>query len=76
MVVEHGQRPYPDKTVDSVGRLDHEIVGRIERLHRLVHELEKAYEHDEQFEMNLAELRQLTEAIADLIEQRNLALTR
>ena len=76
VVVEHGNRPYTDKTADSIGRLDHQIIARIERLHRLVHELEKAYEHDEQFEMNLGELRELTEAIADLIEQRNVALTR
>ena len=76
VVVEHGNRPYTDKTADSIGRLDRDIITRIERLHRLVHELEKAYEHDEQFEMNLAELRELTEAIADLIEQRNVALTR
>ena len=43
---------------------------------RVVHELEKAYVHDERFEMNLAELRGLTESLADLIEQRNVALTR
>lgn len=76
VVIEHGHHAYTDKTVDPVGRLDHGIVERIGRLHSLVHELEKAYEHDEQFEMNLAELRELTEAIADLIEQRNVALSR
>lgn len=76
VVTEHGHHVYTDKTVDPVGRLDHGIVERIGRLHSLVHELEKAYEHDEQFEMNLAELRELTEAIADLIEQRNVALSR
>ncbi len=76
VVVEHGSRPYTDKTTDLVGRMDHDIITRIERLHRLVHELEKAYEHDGQFEMNLAELRELTESIADLIEQRNVALSR
>jgi hypothetical protein len=40
-----------------------------------VHELEKAYVHDQQFQMNLAELRTVCERIADLIEQRNLALS-
>jgi hypothetical protein len=76
ILIENGRRVYADDVIDPVGRLDRDIVERIERLHRLVHELEKAYEHDEQFEMNLAELRELTEAIADLIEQRNVALTR
>ena len=76
VLVEHAQRAYGDDAIHSVGRLDRDIVERIERLHSLVHELEKAYEHDEQFEMNLAELRELTEAIADLIEQRNVALSR
>ena len=76
VLVEHAPQPYADAAVTSVARLDRDIVERIERLHCLVHELEKAYEHDEQFEMNLAELRELTEAIADLIEQRNVALTR
>jgi hypothetical protein len=76
VLVEHAQRAYADDVMHSVGRLDRDIVERIERLHSLVHELEKAYEHDEQFEMNLAELRELTEAIADLIEQRNIALSR
>ena len=75
ILVENGRRAYADKVIDPVGRLDREIVERVERLHSLVHELEKAYEHDEQFEMNLAELRELTEAIADLIEQRDVALT-
>jgi len=69
-------RAYGDGAADPVGRIDHEIVERIERLHGIVHELEKAYKHDEQFEVNLAELRGLTEAIADLIEQRNVALSR
>ena len=68
IVIEPGHRAYTDGVVDPVGQID--------RLHRLVHELEKAYKHDEQFEMNLAELRGLTESIADLIEQRNVALTR
>ncbi len=76
MLVEHVQRTFTDDVIEGVGRLDRDIVERIERLHCLVHELEKAYEHDEQFEMNLAELRELTEAIADLVEQRNVALTR
>ena len=76
VLAEHGRQAYADEVIDPVGQLDHDIVERIERLHRLIHELEKAYEHDEQFEMNLAELRELTEAIADLIEQRNVALTR
>ena len=76
VLVEHSPHAYGDGVVTSVARLDRDIVERIERLHCLVHELEKAYEHDEQFEMNLAELRELTEAIADLIEQRNVALAR
>jgi len=76
VLVEHSQRMLDDKVVDPVARLDRDIVERIERLHSLVHELEKAYEHDEQFEMNLAELRELTESIADLIEQRNVAMAR
>jgi hypothetical protein len=76
IVIEPGQRAYTDGVVDPVGGIDREIVEQIDRLHRLVHELEKAYKHDEQFEMNLAELRGLTESIADLIEQRNVALTR
>ncbi|HZI89255.1 MAG TPA: hypothetical protein VFD83_02265 [Candidatus Polarisedimenticolia bacterium] len=74
VLVEHAQRPYQDDVVAPLARLDRGIVEKIERLHSLVHELEKAYEHDEQFEMNLAELRELTESIADLIEQRNVAL--
>lgn len=73
-LVETGQRAYCDDVADPVGRIDREIVERVERLHRVVHELEKAYKHDEQFEMNLAELRGLTEGIADLIERRNVAL--
>ncbi len=76
VLVEHVQRCFDEKAVNSIARLDRDIVERIERLHSLVHELEKAYQHDEQFEMNLAELRELTEAIADLIEQRNVALAR
>jgi|GEM_PF-1838146 len=76
VLVDHAHRVYGDGVVPSVARLDRDIVERIERLHCLVHELEKAYEHDEQFEMNLAELRELTEAIADLIEQRDVALAR
>jgi len=76
VLVEPAARSFADGVVDSVGRLDRDIVERIERLHGLTHELEKAYEHDEQFEMNLAEVRELTEAIADLIEQRNVALVR
>lgn len=74
-LLEPGRRAYSDGVVDPVARIDREIVDQIDRLHRVVHELEKAYKHDEQFEMNLAELRGLTESIADLIEQRNLALT-
>jgi hypothetical protein len=76
VLVDHAPQPYGHDVATSIGRLDRDIVERIERLHCLVHELEKAYEHDEQFEMNLAELRELTEAIADLIEQRNVALAR
>ena len=69
-----GTHAYSDGSVDSIGRVDREIVEGVERLHRVVHELEKAYKHDEQFEMNLAELRGITESIADLIEQRNILL--
>ncbi len=76
ILVERVHHAFEDAMADPVSRLDRDIVERIERLHSLVHELEKAYEHDEQFEMNLAELRELTEAIADLIEQRNVVLTR
>lgn len=76
VLVERAQHAFTEPVIEAVGRLDRDIVERIERLHCLVHELEKAYEHDEQFEMNLAELRELTEAIADLVEQRNVALTR
>jgi len=76
VLVERVHHSFDDSMAEPVGRLDRDIVERIERLHSLVHELEKSYEHDEQFEMNLAELRELTEAIADLIEQRNVVLTR
>jgi len=65
-----------DDASESVSSLDHQIIEGLDRLHRVVHELEKAYLHDERFEMNLAELRGTTEAIADLIEQRNVALAR
>ena len=60
-----------DDAAESAGPLDRQILGELDRLHRLVHELEKAYIHDERFEMNLAELRGIIETIADLIEQRN-----
>ncbi len=69
-----GTHAYSNGSVDSIGRVDREIVEGVERLHRVVHELEKAYKHDEQFEMNLAELRGISESIADLIEQRNVLL--
>ena len=65
-----------DDAADAVSGLDRQVVEEIERLHRVVHELEKAYAHDERFEMNLAELRGITERIADYIEQRNVALAR
>ncbi len=65
-----------DDASESVSSLDHQIIEALDRLHRVVHELEKAYLHDERFEMNLAELRGTTEAIADLIEQRNVAIVR
>jgi hypothetical protein len=65
-----------DSVVDEVSGVDARIVEEIERLHRVVHELEKAYLHDERFEMNLAELRGITERIADFIEQRNVALAK
>ena len=65
-----------DDAVEAAGPVDRRIVDELDRLHRLVHELEKAYVHDERFEMNLAELRGITETIADYIEQRNVALTK
>ena len=65
-----------DAALDALGQVDRQIVDELERLHRVVHELEKAYIHDERFEMNLSELRGITERIADYIEQRNLALSR
>lgn len=65
-----------DGALDALGQVDRQIVDELERLHRVVHELEKAYIHDERFEMNLSELRGITERIADFIEQRNLALSR
>ena len=63
-----------DEASETVASLDRHIIEELDRLHGVVHELEKAYLHDERFEMNLAELRGLTEGIADLIEQRNVAL--
>ena len=65
-----------EDAVDVLGRIDRQIVEELDQLHRVVHELEKAYTHDERFEMNLAELRGITERIADYIEQRNLTLAR
>ena len=65
-----------DQAVDAVGVIDAKIMEEVEQLHRVVHELEKAYLHDERFEMNLAELRGITERIADYIEQRNVALAK
>jgi len=65
-----------EEIVDAVGGIDRQIVEDLDQLHRVVHELEKAYTHDERFEMNLAELRGITERIADSIEQRNVALAR
>lgn len=65
-----------DAALDALGQVDRQIVDELDRLHRVVHELEKAYIHDERFEMNLSELRGITERIADFIEQRNLALSR
>ncbi len=63
-----------DQATESISSLDARILDEVEQLHRVVHELEKAYLHDERFEMNLAELRGITERIADYIEQRNVAL--
>jgi len=63
-------------TVDALGQIDRQIVEELDRLHSVVHELEKAYTHDERFEMNLSELRGIIERIADFIEQRNVALSR
>jgi hypothetical protein len=65
-----------DQAVDEVSAIDARIVEELDRLHRVVHELEKAYLHDERFEMNLTELRGITEQIADYIEQRNVALAK
>ena len=65
-----------DQAVEAVGSIDAKIMEEVEQLHRVVHELEKAYLHDERFEMNLAELRGITERIADYIEQRNVALAK
>lgn len=65
-----------DQSVDELSAVDAKIMEEIERLHRVVHELEKAYLHDERFEMNLTELRGITEQIADYIEQRNVALAK
>jgi hypothetical protein len=62
--------------VDALGAIDRQIVDELDGLHRVVHELEKAYTHDERFEMNLSELRGIIERIADFIEQRNVALSR
>ena len=63
-----------EQAAESLGAIDKQVVDELDQLRRVVHELEKAYEHDERFEMNLAELRGITERIADLIENRNLAL--
>lgn len=65
---------WSEATVDAIGQFDRQIVDELEQLHRVIHELEKAYSHDERFEMNLAELRGITERIADAIEQRDVAL--
>jgi len=65
-----------NNAVDGLGQIDRQIVEELEALHRVVHELEKAYTHDERFEMNLSELRGIIERIADFIEQRNVALSR
>ena len=65
-----------DDASECVAPVDQQVIEALDRLHRVVHELEKAYLHDERFEMNLAELRGTTEAIADLIEQRNVAIVR
>jgi hypothetical protein len=65
-----------DQATEAISGLDARILDEVEQLHRVVHELEKAYLHDERFEMNLAELRGITERIADYIEQRNVALAK
>ena len=65
-----------EAALDALSQVDRQIVDELDRLHRVVHELEKAYIHDERFEMNLSELRGITERIADFIEQRNVALSR
>jgi hypothetical protein len=65
-----------DGAAEALSGIDRMVVTELESLHRVVHELEKAYAHDERFEMNLAELRGITERIADYIEQRNVAIAR
>jgi hypothetical protein len=65
-----------DEAAEALAGIDRMVVIELESLHRVVHELEKAYAHDERFELNLAELRDITERIADYIEQRNVALAR
>jgi hypothetical protein len=69
-------RMISDEASEAAGGIDRQVIEELDRLHRVVQELEKAYEHDERFEMNLAELRDITEAIADYIEQRNVALAK
>lgn len=71
-----GGRVPDDDGVEPVSRVDHGIVEAVDRLHRVVHELEKAYTHDQQFQMNLTELRAACERIGDLIEQRNVLISR
>jgi hypothetical protein len=71
----NGSWAMADSAANTVGHLDIQVLDQLERLHRVVHELEKAYQHDEQFQMNLSELRDLCESIGDLIEQRNVAMT-
>ena len=61
---------------DALGQIDRQIVDELDHLHRVVHELEKAYLHDERFEMNLAEVKGIVERIADHIEQRNVTIAR
>ncbi len=65
-----------DGSVEPISRVEHGIVEALDRLHRTVHELEKAYAHDQQFQINLTELRAACERIADLIEQRNVLIAR
>jgi hypothetical protein len=77
IVIPAGAGNAPDgESIEPIGRIEHEIVEALDRLHRIVHELEKAHAHDQQFQMHLTELRAASERIADRIEQRNVLIAR